>query len=309
MRFYVNKNGRQIGPFTEEILSAKVASGELDDKDLCLQEGLSDWRAIREVLPLLSTSLSPFTEAPQHSLGTVFGSGSFEQKNPYASPALHANETIGDISDDLLESEFHPFKTIWTAPRRTIRRIIAVNPNLHVIALVCLAGVGQALDRASSRNAGDNLPLAAILGAACLVGPLGGIFMLWLGSHMIQFTGNWIGGLGKREHIKTAIAWSYVPSVFALLLWIPMILFVGTDVFTEEMPGIEARPLMLAPFLAIVLTQVVLALWSFVLLCNTVAEVQRFRSAWRGLGNIILAALVFFVALVTVVIVVAMLST
>jgi hypothetical protein len=309
MQFYVNKNGHQLGPFTEETLAAKVASGELDDDDLCLQEGLSNWRAIREVLPHLSTSSSPFTEAPQHYPGTVFGSGSFEQQNPYASPALHANEPISDVSDDLLESEFRPFKTIWTAPRRTVRRIIAVDPSLHVIALVCLAGVGQALDRASSRNAGDNLPLAAILGTACLVGPLGGIFMLWLGSHMIQLTGKWIGGVGKREHIKTAIAWSYVPSAFAVLLWIPMILLVGIDVFTNEMPSIEAQPLLLAPFLAIVFTQVVLALWSFVLLCNTIAEVQRFRSAWRGLGNILLAALVLFVTFFTVVIAVAVLST
>ncbi len=309
MQFYVNKNGHRLGPFSEEILSAKVATGDLDDDDLCLQEGLSDWRAIGQVLPHLSRSVNPYTEAPQYSPVAVFGSGSFERQNPYASPALHANETISDVSEDFLGTEFQPYKTIWTSPRQTVRRIIAVNPSLHVIALVCLAGVGQALDRASSRNAGDNLPLVAILGTACLVGPLGGIFMLWFGSHMIQLTGKWIGGVGKREHIKTAIAWSYVPSAFAVLLWIPMILLVGMDVFTEEMPSIEARPLLLAPFLAIVFTQVILSIWSFVLLCNTIAEVQRFRSAWRGLGNVILAALVLFVALFTVVIAVAVLST
>jgi hypothetical protein len=41
------------------------------------------------------------------------------------------------------------------------------------------------------------------------------------------------------------------------------------------------------------------------LLCNSVAEVQRFRSAWRGLGNIILAGAVVIIPLVAVVFAIA----
>jgi hypothetical protein len=122
---------------------------------------------------------------------------------------------------------------------------------------------------------------------------------------LIRLSGTWIGGLAPREHIKTAIAWASVPSVFALLLWIPQILLFGSDMFTEETPRLNAQPALLIPFLAILLAELVLAIWGFVLLCNSVAEVQRFRSAWRGLGNIILAGAVVIIPLVAVVFAIA----
>lgn len=45
------------------------------------------------------------------------------------------------------------------------------------------------------------------------------------------------------------------------------------------------------------LVEMVLGIWGMVLLCNTIAEVQGFRSAWAGLGNTILAGLLLIVPL------------
>jgi hypothetical protein len=151
------------------------------------------------------------------------------------------------------------------------------------------------------RNAGDNMPMAAIIGVACVFGPLGGLLSLWIGSHLIRLSGKWIGGAGNREHIKTAIAWASVPTVFALPLWIPQILLFGSDMFTEETPRLDAQTMLLIPFFAMALMEIVLSVWAFVLLCNTIAEVQGFRSAWRGLGNIVLAGAVVVVPLFAIV--------
>lgn len=225
-----------------------------------------------------------------------------EGGNPYATPSSMSDEPLPSI---VAEGEFKPFWTIWTRPRQTVRQIITVDPELHVLLLVCLAGIGEALDRASMRNVGDVLPVAAIIAIACVFGPLGGLLSLWIGSHLIRLSGTWIGGLAPREHIKTAIAWASVPSVFALLLWIPLILLFGSDMFTEETPRLNSQPALLIPFLGIVLAELVLAVWGFVLLCNTIAEVQGFRSAWRGLGNIMLAGAVVVIPLVAVVFAIA----
>lgn len=230
------------------------------------------------------------------------------QGNPYASPLSLSAESKAVAGEQDLARELKPFRTIWIAPRDTVRRIVAVDPGLHVVLLVCLAGIGQTLDRASVRNAGDNIPMAAIIGVACVLGPLGGLLSMWVGSHLIRLSGQWIGGAGNREHIKTAIAWAAVPSVFALPLWIPQILLLGSDMFTEETPRLDAQPMLLIPFIAVALAEMVLSVWSFVLLCNTIAEVQGFRSAWRGLGNIILAGAVLFIPLLAVVFGVALLS-
>lgn len=212
--------------------------------------------------------------------------------NPYASPLSSIGEPDAVTGDDYESGELRPFTTIWTRPRVTIRGIVARDPQLHVVLLVCLAGLEQALDRASTRNSGDQIPMVAIIAIACVFGPLGGLLKLWLGSHLIRLSGSWIGGSGTREHIKTAMAWASVPVVFVLPLWIPTILLLGSEAFTAETPRLDSQPTIYMSFIAIVIAKGILSLWSLVLLCNTIAEVQGFRSAWRGLGNIILAGVV-----------------
>jgi hypothetical protein len=232
-----------------------------------------------------------------------------EPQNPYQSP-LAGLEKPPVAAREIFEGEnFRPFRTIWTRPRDTIRSIIAVNPQLHVLLLICLAGVANTLDRASSRNLGDKMSLAAVLVFACVFGPLGGLLSVWISSHLIRWTGDWVGGEGCREHIKAAIAWASVPVVFALPLWIPLLLIFGSEMFTEETPSLEAQPMLLIPLLGIALIEIVLAVWSLVLLCNTIAEVQNFRSAWRGLGNLLLAGLVMIVPIFVIVFGVIFLTT
>ncbi|MFO0913763.1 MAG: Yip1 family protein [Pirellulales bacterium] len=228
--------------------------------------------------------------------------------NPYAPPVAVSTESDSVVRETVLAHEFKPFRTIWTRPRDTVRQIIAVNPELHVVLLVCLAGIGESLDRSSGRNAGDQMPLWAIIGAACVGGPLGGLLSLWVGSHLIRISGKWIGGAASRQHIKTAIAWASVPAVFALPLWIPNLLLFGAEMFTEATPSLDAQPILWIPFLGIMFVEIVLSVWAFVLLCNTVAEVQGFRSAWRGFGNIVLAGAAIVVPLLAIAAVASLLS-
>jgi hypothetical protein len=196
-----------------------------------------------------------------------------------------------------------PFVTIWTRPRQTVRRIVAERPDLHVLLLAGLFGIGRALDRAAARDLGDHLPTAMILGMALILGPLGGWFSLWIFSHLIRWTGAWIGGTGNREHVKTAIAWGVVPIVFVLPLWIPMLLLLGSEMFTGETPRLEAQPLLLFFFMAAGLIQLMANIWSLMLLCHTVAEAQGFRSAWRGLANLLLSGAVFLIPVMLLVLI------
>ena len=194
-----------------------------------------------------------------------------------------------------VETPFKPFAEIWLHPRRTVRRLVETDPEKWVILLACLAGVGATLDRASSRNLGERIDWQLIVFGACLLGPLGGLLRLWLYSHLIRWTGTWIGGIPDRGPIRTAVAWSTVPAIVALPLWIPMLVFFGQESFTEETPRLDANPLLAIPLIGIGLVQIGLTIWMIVIISNAVAEVQGFRSAWKGFGNITLAALVVIV--------------
>ena len=70
-----------------------------------------------------------------------------EKENPYQTPDAVAPH-LGLESQNSLPDEFSPFQSIWFRhPRRTIRQLIATNPNYHVYTLVCIEGIGQSLDR------------------------------------------------------------------------------------------------------------------------------------------------------------------
>ena len=56
------------------------------------------------------------------------------------------------------------------------------------------------LDRASAQNAGDTLPISVILVFAIILGPLGGLFGLYVGGWFIGLTGRWLSGRkGSRD--------------------------------------------------------------------------------------------------------------
>lgn len=212
--------------------------------------------------------------------------------NPYAATLASAIEAPLFDDDGFATSEFRPFQTIWTQPRRTIRQIVAANPRLHVVLLAALAGMGHFLDSASSRSLGDLYPLATIIVAACLLGPLLGVVGLWVISFAFQLAGKPLGGTATWAQLNAAAAWAAVPAVCALPLWAIQILLLGSDMFTAETPRLDAQPLLFIPILATAMAELVLGVWSFVILCHTLAEVQGFRSAWRGLGNIVVGGVV-----------------
>jgi hypothetical protein len=199
-------------------------------------------------------------------------------------------------SDSLpvLTSHRSPFLTIWRRPRETVRWIVAEKPSLHVMWLASLAGIGDSLSRDFARDTGDRSAVAitvAILGA-CIRGPLWGLLNLWVFSHLIRWTGGWIGGKATREHLKSAMAWAVVPIACGVPLWIPLV--VNSHIFSEDAPSMGAQPVLLViALLAIVLVEVILAVWAIVLLCQTVAEVQDFRSGWRALANLFMSATLF----------------
>lgn len=207
---------------------------------------------------------------------------------PEAGNAQHASEPhVGPLG----ASKLRPFQTIWTSPRSTVRDILAVNPRLHVILLAGLGGVAHWLSRAESRDAGDTITTLGILGLAIVFGPLGGLIWLWIGSFLIRLVGKWIGGTASQAHIQTAMAWASVPGVCGLLLWIPRLLFIGEENFTSATPIVDASPTLTLLAVGISIVEAVLSIWGLVLLCHTVAEVQGFRSAWRGFANVLLMLL------------------
>ncbi len=184
-----------------------------------------------------------------------------------------------------------PFFTIWTRPRATIRGIVETDPTWHVVPIVMLAAISQALQRASTRNAGDQLSLSAILIVAIVVGPLVALGGLYVVGWLLGLTGRWLSGRARPEQIRAAIAWSSVPTLASLPIWIVGLALLGQELFTTKTPTIDAHPVLGYLRLTGFVVASLLRGWAFMVLLKCVGEVQGF-SAWRALGSLLLMVVV-----------------
>ena len=93
------------------------------------------------------------------------------------------------------------------------------------------------------------------------------------------------------------MAWSYVPIIWALLLWIPELALFGKDLFSSETPNIEQSPYIMLGF---GLVEITVGIWTIVVFLKSLGQVQTF-SAWRALGNSLAAALVLAIPIILII--------
>lgn len=190
-----------------------------------------------------------------------------------------------------------PWISIWTRPRQTIQRISDDDPEQSLLLVISLAGFIQFLNNASSNNLGNSLAWPAIIVIGAILGPIGSILGLYIASALVKWTGVRMGGSGTMASIRAAMAWSQVPVIWTLVLWVPMLALLGQDMFTAAMPRLEASPGLGVLLLLFVLVQVMVSLWGLVLLLKCLGQVQGF-SAWKALANVLLAGLALLVPIV-----------
>jgi hypothetical protein len=64
MAIYINKDGRQSGPYEEHIVTDQLGSGVLSPDDLGIRHGESSWRRLGEMFPdIAKGAYEPFTGA------------------------------------------------------------------------------------------------------------------------------------------------------------------------------------------------------------------------------------------------------
>ncbi len=153
----------------------------------------------------------------------------------------------------------NPWTSIWLKPRATIQQIVDSNPTRWVLLLAAMTGFSSALDQASLKSLGDKYEMPVIFVMAAIAGPICGIIALYIGGALLRWTGAWIGGQGSAQHIRAAVAWSSVPYIWGLLLWIPAVLLFGNELFTIETPEMDANLTLLMWYLGIGVLQLIIA--------------------------------------------------
>jgi len=200
---------------------------------------------------------------------------------------------INDSNNQFL----NPWFSMWTKPRATIQQIVDSNSDRFILLLAAISGVSHMLSRAMGKNWGDKMELYYIIVFVAIIAPLAGILYLYLSSVIIQWTGKWLGGLASLENIRAAIAWSNVPIILSLVVWLFWIVLSGQKLFTAQIPEMNANPLMFFIYTGFTVMNVIIVVWSIVIMLKSLGQVQGF-STWKALGNVLISVMFLVIPVV-----------
>lgn len=177
-----------------------------------------------------------------------------------------------------------PWLSIWLWPRRTLRQIVDADPRYALPFLIILAGLARGLSTSTSRHLGDTIALPTVLLLAAILGPLGWLVGVYGGGLIMGTIARLLRGEAEQEEVRATLAWSSVPHIALLPAWLLMLALLGPDLFTSDMPRLEANLWLSLPLMAFGILDIAMALWSMAILLLGLAEVNRF-SFWRSLAT------------------------
>lgn len=193
----------------------------------------------------------------------------------------------------------NPWFSIWIKPRATMRWILDTEPRRMVLPLAALGGVSQGLQAATPRILAD-FPIVTIVGLKVAVGAIGGVLGVYLGGFLIRLTGRWLGGSGDSVGVRSALAWSQIPTIWSILLILPLLAAFGAEAFRLDPSSMGDTPGVWLFMLPYIVVQIVVGIWGLVITLKCVGEVHGL-SAWHALGALVVAFLLVVLAAVVVV--------
>ena len=103
-----------------------------------------------------------------------------------------------------------------------------------------------------------------------------GMLAISIVSALLLWTGRWLGGEGSFQHIRAAVAWSNIPNVGVILMWIVLMSTFGGSVFLSDFYMIPMEGNWTTLLKAICTIKVIFWAWGLILLLCTLSEVQKF---------------------------------
>ncbi len=180
-----------------------------------------------------------------------------------------------------------PWVTIWFEPRETMRQIMNTGLGQGFILLSAIYGLPLAFNLIQSFAFSVLVPLWAILIGSLVLCTFLGMIGIYVASWLLELTGAWIGGKANFMQIRSAVAWSNVPTVVTILMWILLLGVFGGQVFDREFAQTQFIGYQAGILFLVMLVEMVVSVWGFIILLNTLAEVQGF-SVWRALLNVLI---------------------
>lgn len=189
---------------------------------------------------------------------------------------------------------------MWVHPRKTIRAIVDLNPNLGLWWLSAFYGFSSLLYLAQVFSLGDWMNFYLILFGSIVISPFWGYVSFTFNSWVVFMMGKILSEKGRYRHIRASLIWANAPMIVNAIFWIVLVIFYRTSLF-RDFPGghlLSAEETTL--FLIILFIQLILAIWTLILFLHALSEVQKF-SIGRSILNVIFTSIVLGIIVLLIV--------
>jgi hypothetical protein len=194
---------------------------------------------------------------------------------------------------------------IWVQPTASLSYILTYNPKKYYIILLVLTGITNTIDRASTKNAGDNMSTFYVLLTSIIGGGLLGWMTVYIYAWGMSGTGKWLKGSANPEEFRIVTIWSCIPSISSLFLLIPQIFIYGDELFKSS-PIVE-YDFMIYLWYMFLGVEMILGLWTIIIMVKGIALIQNF-SIGKAILNLFLPGLVLLIPIIVIAVIYSLLS-
>lgn len=191
------------------------------------------------------------------------------------------------------------FTKIWISPRLVFKFINENNYTKFTTILLILGGITSALNRASAVNMGDIMPLWSVLIVCMLGGAVFGWLYFYIYAALLSWTGKWLKGIGNTKALFRMISYALIPSMVVLFTFILRIVLIGNEEFQGNVDVLNNGFLTTTLFSFSLFVELVIGVWTLVILVIGISEVQKL-SIGKSILNLILPMVLLIIVLIPV---------
>lgn len=157
---------------------------------------------------------------------------------------------------------------MWTRPREVVRFLAFNRPTYGVYYLATAYALEGLFFYANWWSLGVHSHASSYFGFAALLSPFIGFGWLYLGGAFFYLLGKAFKGIGSMIQLRSALAWSSIPYLITLFVWLFLFSFSSEHVFIQDSGPYSS--------VFIIFITLVVKIWSLVLLVQSIREVQHF---------------------------------
>jgi len=185
----------------------------------------------------------------------------------------------------------NPWTNIWIHPKKTIKEIVAYNPNFRLWVLSTIFGFSSLMYLEQIFSPGLKYSLKAIILFSLLIAPFWGYFVFCFLSFLVHRVGKLMNSKASYSDVRAVASWSCVPYSISSLVWIILIFFFGNDLFKNFPQNTSITEVQMSFVLAALGIKLTMTTWSFFIYIQGLSLIQGFNIP-KTILNIVFAMLI-----------------